>query len=96
MTCQLAVWTPKARKAVSALMAACRKSMGYEELKLVHRPVVAQPSVTERLTAYRKQLATEPKAGVWSLPLIEKLEAQVGRNAPKEPRGLAKRAAKTF
>ncbi|MGO2959287.1 MAG: hypothetical protein ACTIDN_09660 [Acetobacter sp.] len=84
------------RKAVSAQMAAWRKSMGYEEAKPVRRPVVAQPSVTERLTAYRKQLAAEPEAGVWILPLIEKLEAQVGRNVPTEPRGLAESAVKAF
>lgn len=84
------------RKAVAAQMAAWRKSMGHEDPKSARRPVVAQPSVTERLAAYRKQLAAEPEAGVWISPLIEKLEAQVGRNTPKEPRGLAESAAKAF
>lgn len=82
------------RKAVAAQMAAWCKTMGHEEPQPVRRPVAPQPSVSERLAAYRAQLRAEPEAGVWILPLIAQLEANVGRNAPKEPRGLTESAAK--
>ena len=84
------------RKAVAAKMAEWRKAMGHEDQKPVRRPVAAQPSVSERLAAYRRQLVAEPEAGAWILPLIAQLEAQVGRNAPKEPRGLAESTGKVF
>lgn len=84
------------RNAVAAQMAAWRKTMGHEEPQPVRRPVVSQPSVSERLAAYRAQLRAEPEAGVWILPLIAQLEAQAGRNAPKEPRGLTESAEKAF
>lgn len=84
------------RKAVAAQMAAWRKTMGHAEPRPLRRPVVSQPSVTERLAACRAQLRAEPEARVWILPLIAQLEAQVGRNAPKGPRGLAESAAKAL
>ncbi|MFT9115237.1 MAG: hypothetical protein ABF443_14220 [Acetobacter malorum] len=84
------------RKAVAAQMAAWRKTMGHEEPRPVRRPVVAQASVSERLAAYRVQLRDEPEAGAWILPLIAQLEAQVGQNGPKGPRGLVESAAKAL
>ncbi|MFT8439855.1 hypothetical protein [Acetobacter fabarum] len=85
------------RAAVATQMAAWRKRMGYPEPQPdQRRPVQPQPGVSERLAAYRRQLAAEPEAGVWLAPLIAKLEAQVGRNMPKEPRGLTESAEKAF
>uniref|UniRef100_UPI0005591A16 hypothetical protein n=1 Tax=Acetobacter okinawensis TaxID=1076594 RepID=UPI0005591A16 len=60
------------------------------------RPAQPQPGVSERLAEYRRQLVAEPEAGVWLTPLIAKLEAQVGRNMPKEPRGLTESAEKAL
>lgn len=83
------------RRAVAAQMAAWCKRMGHAEPRPdQRRPVQPQPGVTERLAEYRRQLAAEPEAGAWLVPLIAKLEAQAGRNMPKEPRGLAESAQK--
>lgn len=85
------------RAAVAAQMAAWRKRMGHPEPRRgAPQPVRPHPGVSERLAEYRRQLAAEPEAGVWLSPLIAKLEAQVGRNVPKEPRGLAESAAKAL
>ncbi|MFT8723322.1 MAG: hypothetical protein ABF759_12230 [Acetobacter malorum] len=85
------------REAVAAQMAAWCKRMGHAEPQPdQRRPVQPQPGVSERLAEYRRQLAAEPEAGVWLVPLIAKLEAQVGRNAPKEPRGLTESAEKAL
>ncbi|MCI1244204.1 MAG: hypothetical protein LKI99_06090 [Acetobacter fabarum] len=85
------------RAAVAAQMAAWCKRMGYPELQPdQRRPEQPQPGVSERLAEYRRQLAAEPEAGVWLAPLIAKLEAQVGRNMPKEPRGLTESAEKAL
>lgn len=85
------------RAAVAAQMAAWRKRIGHPELRRdVPQPVQPQPGVSERLADYRRQLAAEPEAGVWLSPLIAKLETQVGRNVPKEPRGLAESAVKAL
>ncbi|WP_143221489.1 hypothetical protein [Acetobacter syzygii] len=85
------------RAAVAAQMAAWCKRMGHAELQPdQRRPVQPQSGVSERLAEYRRQLAAEPEAGVWLVPLIAKLEAQVGRNTPKEPRGLTESAEKVL
>ncbi|GAA3674976.1 hypothetical protein [Acetobacter lovaniensis] len=85
------------RRAVASQMAAWCKRMGHAEPQPDQRcPSQPQPGVSERLAAYRRQLAAEPEAGVWLVLLIAKLEAQAGHNMPKEPRGLAESVQKAI
>lgn len=85
------------RADVARQMAEWRKSMGHPDDELEHRrPVQPQPSVSERLTECRRQLAADPTQGVWLEPLIAQLEAQVMAACGKEPVGKPHSAAQVF
>lgn len=85
------------RAAVAAQMAAWLKRMGFsEQQEAPKQESASQPSVSERLAEYRRQLAAEPEAAVWLEPLISELEAQARRYALKEPRGLAESEGNVF
>lgn len=63
------------RRAVAAKMAEWRAGHPDPEPER-RRPEPVQPSVADRIAAYRQQIEAEPEAAVWLVPTIERLQAQ--------------------